>query len=232
MNIARASFVRTVQEYSDAAMLEHTQRQLRFETWFDPTVIEVMGDIQYDGMDLTMVGDTSPVCTIAPCLNPRVKAPAGVIAVDDCYQLVNFHLRKDIWQYWRAADAIEPLPVLDPISYVAEVLHRSGEGEVVSSGCRGSRITLYGKDQYAFGFGSGIAAYVYHQIDGELDSTATMQMYARTCVRVVYMGCTYQVKVPHALESGRGFDSFRALAYGIVPLVHAYRTANDRAIGD
>lgn len=218
------------QSYSPEAMVEHAKRQARFTEWFNPHKLIVDSEIDTYGILLRGEESRDSRVTITQSLNPRIKTPCGLIVVNDVYRLVTYNLRHDIWKYWKKPFIDQPLPQINPLDYINDALQRRGVAEVVSSGVRGSRITSKDGSRFAFGFGGQIAAFINVVLP---ETTADEEaMFARHAQRVDYHGAVYYVKVPHALEAGRPVQSFSAFAYGIVPLIHAYRTADDRSLAD
>lgn len=218
MNIAQ-------QMFTEEAIVESNKRAAKLAEYFNSDKLMIDSDIDTYGIMLRSDDNGEPRCTIVLSLNPRIKTPSALIVVKGIYKLVTYNIRHDIWKYWKTPNYPQPLPNIEVMDYINEVLKRRGVADVVAYGSHGSRITTKGVNHFCFGFGSSIAAHVY--LGSDYDGDDKLDMFRTFCVRVEYNDCTYFVKVPHALESGHIVDSFRGFAIGLVPLVHAYRTSRD-----
>lgn len=188
---------------------EYQTRALKLASLLNQSGVEIDGDLNYEGITIGIVGQ-KPLVRLVPCLNPKVKCPIGLYydQVDPpVYRLVNLILCDEINALRSGGRDTKELNPLNAINYM---LHHRYDFTAVASGMKGSRITMTGTNEHAFGFDSGIVAKIHS--DGSVAGS----------IEVNYRGRSYWVTLPHAASVDAPNDAWVAFANGIVPSVHSF----------
>lgn len=198
------------------ASAPYTERKQILDAMFSDERVQVNGSITDAGVTIG-VADEEPYVTIVPCMDPTVKCPIGFLEVDGIYCLVSYMLREDL-NLLRGTNVRDNphLNVLEPIN---ELLKKD-EINVIVSGDRGGRFT-YDRNRGEFVYGidaTQVARFAPNP------STSWFRRPSADRVMCQYRGSRYGVQVLDARRRQLEPSSYTAVAWGLVPIVHALVT--------
>lgn len=232
--------MKTITEHPYNAELIHelTQREDKFRALFTPAGVDVhILDVGYRVIVVTEANKptSEPLLKLTPCFNSRVKNPMGIFLVDNYYLQLQYHLRADLWAAWRKPELFpgfrRDINYSDLLPIINGALYERSDQRVIAAayGNAGSRITSNEDGHWVYGYGSHIACHIFRNDDPHTDE---LQRFMRNgCVEIPYAEHRYWVMMPHANNMHMRTDSFKALAYAIVPMIHSYDNAKHGRLG-